>query len=374
MRPSNESQAGLSNERESMNSELRVLKQVSKAKHIILAKYLRPWSNILGSRHRTLVYVDCFAGPGKYSNGEPGSPVIALRSAKRFLERNQNSRMVLVFTDKDQGTLNALRTHLEQERPFPSSLTYHCIPEDARDFVQNLLMVVPNGIPTFFFIDPYGHPLSIPTTNAIVGRRYTEAFVNLMWFRINMDLGNPKKHSNLDGLFGHGDWIKQSFLHKSGEDREKQFLEYLTAQFRCSFRFPFRIRYSPEDRVRARESRTKYYLIHLSQHPKAALLMKEIMFPLGDQAGTFDYSATRQQDMFLSSPAAQDLKQYLINNYCGKGIRITFDDLREQTYSLPFIEKHYRSATKELENERRVTIYRIHSKKMGLKGSDIIQF
>ena len=53
------------------------LKEVSKAKHWILARYFPAWAKILGSRYNTLLYVDCFAGEGQYAQGEPGSPMRA---------------------------------------------------------------------------------------------------------------------------------------------------------------------------------------------------------------------------------------------------------------------------------------------------------
>src|SRR5256885_3868169 len=66
------------------------LKQVSRIKHLILEKYLPPWSRILGSQNAELAYFDCYAGPGIYElKGEfvEGSPIIAVRAAKDFLIR-----------------------------------------------------------------------------------------------------------------------------------------------------------------------------------------------------------------------------------------------------------------------------------------------
>ena len=66
------------------------LKEVSRIKHLILAKYLPAWSVILGSRNSALSYFDCYAGPGIYElQGQlvEGSPVIAVRAAKEVLIR-----------------------------------------------------------------------------------------------------------------------------------------------------------------------------------------------------------------------------------------------------------------------------------------------
>jgi len=44
------------------------LKEGSKAKHINLEKYFSAWAKILGSKYPKLIYLDCFAGAGRYSS------------------------------------------------------------------------------------------------------------------------------------------------------------------------------------------------------------------------------------------------------------------------------------------------------------------
>jgi len=43
------------------------------------------------------------------------------------------------------------------------------------------------------------------------------------------------------------------------------------------------------------------------------LIMKQIMHGLGDEVGTFDYSATKQGILFSKKPKLSELKEYLIN-------------------------------------------------------------
>ena len=50
----------------------------TRAKHEILKKYLEAWFPIINRYNRKIIYIDGFCGPGRYSGGEPGSPVIAL--------------------------------------------------------------------------------------------------------------------------------------------------------------------------------------------------------------------------------------------------------------------------------------------------------
>ena len=57
------------------------------AKHRILETYLKAWmaimsrqSHKLGISKAELLFVDGFAGPGRYARGEDGSPILALKS------------------------------------------------------------------------------------------------------------------------------------------------------------------------------------------------------------------------------------------------------------------------------------------------------
>ena len=45
--------------------------------------------------------------------------------------------------------------------------------EDVRAFVPNLLDRVPNLAPSFFMVDPYWHPLTVPILNDILKRPQT---------------------------------------------------------------------------------------------------------------------------------------------------------------------------------------------------------
>jgi hypothetical protein len=50
------------------------------AKHRILRGYLQAWLPIVGTSFPRIRLIDGFAGPGHYADGEPGSPIIMLRT------------------------------------------------------------------------------------------------------------------------------------------------------------------------------------------------------------------------------------------------------------------------------------------------------
>jgi three-Cys-motif partner protein len=359
-------------QRRQPSNELQHLKRVSRVKHIILEKYLPAWANILGSRYRRLAYFDCFAGPGRYElegQSVAGSPVIAVKGAIDYLRDRpgQNLLMNLIEDDKDQ--VKSLGVNLESLKPFPKNLAVNVYHADSRMFVPNLLEKSDRLSPSFFLIDPYGHPLPIPTINGILRRERTEGLVNLMWYRINMDLANPVMKSRMDDLFGDDKWVHQPFMQMHGLEREKSFINYFTSRLSCKFVLPFKIRYDQEDAHGG--NRTKYYLLHVSNHGKAVLLMKEVMWPLGDEDGTFDYSGESQGVLISSTPKVEELEDILLREFGGK--ELGFDELREATWRLPFVEKLYREAIARMEGKK-LDVLRITSKRTGIKRLDRIRF
>ena len=193
-----------------------------------------------------------------------------------------------------------------------------------------------------------------------------------MWFAINMHLSNPKVGHKIDKMFGHHEWANQPFMRLSGRAREQAFLDYFVGHIQAKYVLPFRIMFSPEDRIRGKEHRTKYYILHFSNHVKAALLMKEVMWPLGDEEGTFVYSASSQQRLFSRQPSAAELRHRLLKTFQGRAI--SFEQIRMETWDWPFLEKHYRKVLKDLESQGIIRIQRRETKRSGLKGKDLVIF
>jgi len=352
--------------------EIDHLKRVSRIKHVILAKYFPPWARILGSRNTQLVYVDCFAGPGQFEmegNLVEGSPGIAVREGSKLVREGAVQNLLLYLVDEGAEQVARLKTRLDEQLPYPRNLAVKVICADSRSFIPTLLPGLGSSAPAFFFIDPYGHPLPVPLIKKILERPKTEVLINLMWFQINRDLNNPKVKSRLNDLFGDTEWQNQPFMTMHGTQREKAFISYFNSQLKCRYVFPFKVRYDVEDMQNIH--RTKYYLLHASNHPKATLLMKEVMWPLGDEEGTFAFSGGRQEILITETPTEQELKSMLLQRFSGK--EIGFDQLREETWELPFIEKHYRSVLKQMEGKE-LTVIRVTSAKTGIKGADRIRF
>ena len=356
--------------------ELQHLKRVSRIKHEILTKYLPSWARILGSTFDRLYYIDCFAGPGRYeADGQlvDGSPIIAAKAGKDFALNNPNKRLGVVLVDDDPDQLNLLKECLLATEPYPENFKVKVKLANSHFLIPRVLKQIEQRrpAPTFFLVDPYGHPLAAPIMNDMLSLPHSELLINLMWYRINMDMENNAVQHNVSGLCGGEDWKSQPFAIQRGKQREGGFLEYFSRRLSAEYVLPFRIRYDArEDGITSK--RTKYYLLHASNSLKAVLLMKEVMWHLGDEEGTFDFSGRSQGVLISKTPQTEELRKILIREF--KGRQLAFDDIRGKTWNLPFIEKHYRSVIQELRASGDVEVTTVTSKGTGLKGRDLVRF
>ena len=58
-------------------------------KHLVLKNYMNAWLPIMSRWNGRVLFIDAFAGPGEYSKGELGSPIIALRALIEHSARQQ---------------------------------------------------------------------------------------------------------------------------------------------------------------------------------------------------------------------------------------------------------------------------------------------
>ncbi|MFX1535706.1 MAG: three-Cys-motif partner protein TcmP [Promethearchaeota archaeon] len=69
-----------------INSTIWPIESHTEAKHAILKKYLNAWLPIITRWNGRVIYIDGFAGPGEYTNGEELSDQDATERATRLLD------------------------------------------------------------------------------------------------------------------------------------------------------------------------------------------------------------------------------------------------------------------------------------------------
>ena len=183
----------------------------SRAKHEILRRYMQAWMAILRqSGYPNLVYIDGFASPGRYSKGEDGSPIIALKAALENQARIK-SAIRFLFVEERNDRARVLGQILDEvERPprfsvkVAEGITFE---QAATSFLDELALKGQRLPPTFAFIDPLGWKgVPFQVVQCILSFRSCEALVTFMYEEINRFIGHPQQERNFKLFFGTDEW------------------------------------------------------------------------------------------------------------------------------------------------------------------------
>lgn len=325
----------------------------TRVKHILLDKYLRGWTRILGGFYEKICYFDCFAGRGEYkidNKTEVGSPIIALRLAKE-MEKNYN-KFLMIFIEKDLQNFESLKRKLEEEgwdeNKIEVYISNKSFSEEIGRLIETLEKAKANPYPSFFFIDPFGFS-DVPSEliGKILSYKRTEIFFTFMVRDINRFLSSKKHEDALNKLYWNDDW-KKALKEKNRELAlvklyDKQLKELGGARYTLLFRVCM-------DQIR----RTAYYLIHASNHFKAFKLMKDIAYK--QSGGRFGFFGPLENvaPLLSFSDCTDELKKYLLKRFSGE---VQMMELMEKCYiETPYIQPHIWKTLKALIKDGKIKI------------------
>jgi three-Cys-motif partner protein len=169
------------------NADYWDLKRNTQVKHDILSSYLLRWASILsggqgGARRLAFHYVDGFAGRGRYSGGEPGSPLIAMEIGQEMYEhRGGNVRLNCYNVEQDPKNFASLEKEVEEARPRYPSVEVSYFQGPFQEHSDEILRLIPESEDTFVFIDPFG-PKGVELNEVMrfLVRRRSEVFITFM--------------------------------------------------------------------------------------------------------------------------------------------------------------------------------------------------
>lgn len=124
-------------------------KSWSVVKDRILDYYLKPYTSKVLSMGKPIVICDCFAGKGKFDDGEKGSPLIIAEHIKNVVLKNplSSNKIRSIFIEKKYH--DELATNLE------GSTNVKVHPGSFEDNLQTILSLDKNNN-VFLYVDPYG--------------------------------------------------------------------------------------------------------------------------------------------------------------------------------------------------------------------------
>lgn len=266
----------------------------SVVKDELLGCYFKPYVSIILHTYKPLVYVDCFAGKGKFEDGNDGSPLIALGIIDECLASTtmQSTQIEATFID-----LNYADDLKENLKAYP---WVKIVSGKYEDNIKSILRGK-ESCNVFLYIDPYG----IKALQCSFFDNFAKGQFNSIELLINMnsfgfireachafgttfddkalfdDLveyeptkmdASDKSIKELNEIAGGDYWQPIIESYKKGEidgyDAEAQFAEQYCMRLMESYTYvlnmPLRIK---------KGQRPKYRLIHATNHRDGCLLM-----------------------------------------------------------------------------------------------------
>ena len=344
------------------NSFFEEQKEQSLVKSTIVSKYFNVWSNVIISTQKRypqysqkIMYIDLFAGPGRYKDGTQSTPLIVLTNA--IENQDLRERLVTIFNDKDENNSQELEKTIAEINGI-ETLKYK--PEVYNDEVGEEIVKMfenMNLIPTLFFVDPWGYKgLSLRLVNSVIKDWGCDAIFFFNYTRINMGVNNKAVAEHMEALFGkeRALLLRDKLVDKKSQERELFIIEELCQalkEYGAEFILPFRFKND-------RGKRTSHHLIFVSKHFRGYEIMKDIMARESSKntqgVPSFEYNPadflSRQSFLFMLSRPLDDLKNDLMIKF--EGQRLTMQEIYQRhNVNTPYIKKNYKDVLCELYNE-----------------------
>lgn len=265
------------------------------AKDELLGCYFKPYLQKILHTKRPIVYVDCFAGKGKFEDGLLGSPLIALEIIRECLEQTKAETWHIKPYFIDVNYAADLQENLKE---------YSVIEIVDGKYEDNILPILQDKTASnvFLYIDPYGIKaldFSMFTSFSkrfssiellinfntfgflreacrVLGIQFKETLLlsDLIEYDTTQLLPGEKSEEALNRIAGGNYWRKIVEDYKSGlydiYEAERRFAFTYCNTLRGSYKYvlnmPLRIK---------RGQVPKYRMIHVTNHPEGCIIMAD---------------------------------------------------------------------------------------------------
>ena len=323
----------------------------------------------MGSWNGRILIIDGFAGPGRYSGGEAGSPLIALRALldHRHVAKRLGSDLEVRFHFVEERAdrvafLNEEISKFLTATPLPKGAYFNVAENRFDAYLDSILTGLETSkkrmAPTFTFIDPFGFsgvPMRLISRLAKSSR--SEVLISFMFESLNRFAGRqPKIEEHLDELYGTKAWRPIAAGSDPGVRRRGLIDLYRTQLVAAGF--PLVSSFEMLDRG----NRTEYFLYFGTTNQTGLSAMKRAMWkadPDGGSAFSDHIALNPQLSLVPATAPVQKLGDVLVRTFRGQRVAIEVVEdfvLKETIFSET---SHLRRATLgPLEKEKSIEVRR----------------
>jgi len=249
------------------------------AKHRLLRGYLDAWMPIVTSSFPRVTIFEGYAGPGVYEDGEPGSPIIAMRALLSRSELVKARKPVqFVFVEERDDRIAELERQVDRffsGRP-PWVRVEFVRGACADTWRSSLDRTGAWGQPIFANLDPFGAGIPYDLVEALGGNKSSEALVTFMQ-QFLARFAKVESLTDGDVQFGNTDWRRVRDIATGGKEG------FLVEEYRGTLAragLPLTSAFQLVD-----EGGHSFWLIHGTSHELGLTRMKEAMWKVDEVSG-----------------------------------------------------------------------------------------
>jgi three-Cys-motif partner protein len=335
------------------------ISDLTRTKHRILRSYLEYWLPAVVQGNEHIYVVDGFAGPGEYTGGEIGSPLIAINTLLEHINDPEHlGRVSFLFIDNHRKRyyhLHDLINRYTRTQSLIATLNCCLMKGDFATILHKWLTAMETQASMqatrFIFIDPFGFsdtPISHITS--IMDHSRSEVLITFMYEELNRFLSHPSKkiQHHFTELFGTDHWQD---IDLNG-DREQQICDL----YRTQLQKIGNTKYTCMFRIKNQNNTTDYFLVFGTHTLTNLEKMKDIFWEIDPKDGHTFAAAANHHQMYLIPPEPNYvyLARRLQDRFQGSTVRICELDeyIVTETY---FRRKDREHALKLLEQSRQIS-------------------
>jgi three-Cys-motif partner protein len=297
---------------------------------------------------RTSSIVDAFAGPGRYSDGPDGSPIII---AKTYLEHSSQANfntLNLICLEERQDRYDHLRSCLSQLPPLPRLRTQALYGRAADSLDRLTAAARPPGspdAPVLWILDPFGYgDVPFELVRACLSRPRAEVLVTWFADEIHRFCEDSSKAAVFSRHFGGEHW-RRALTHTRESDRKQALL----AAYEEGLRQLPDI-HTGSISISNRNETARYSLVFATHSDKGLDCFNHVRWKLDPLRGAIinEHRGPDQTDLFANLPMVSPLRHHL-ETYAGQAV--PFTQLASDAARLGFKETHLRQVLDQLADD-----------------------